>query len=162
MGNYEKNLETDLQRELNMGRYGREITEYDSGYITDIYTEIADNNTSIYYYDIAGYLLDNMDAVSDWILENGYPGDLYTAAQRAEFDSIYMELSENSDDILLYWAYTYMRYNYIEELGKIEELDDHYIWEHLNLTVSRLENIKDQVDDLVLDLVERWDEEEQE
>ena len=156
MGNYEKISEGGLQ--LNLGRYGSEITEYDRGHITDIYMEIADNNTS----DIKKYLIDNIDAVSDWILGHGYPGDLYTAAQAAEFDSIYMELLENSDDILLYWAYTYMRDAHIEELGKIEELDDHYIWDNLDFTADRLESIKDQVDDLVMDLLERWDEEEQE
>ena len=160
MGNYEKISEGGLQ--LDLGRYGSEIEGYDSGYITDIYMKIADNNTSIYYYDMAKYLVDNVDAVNDWILENGYPGDLYAAASGAEFESIYMELLEHSDDILLYWAYNYMRDNYIEELGKIEELDDDYIWDNLNLNVNKLESIGDQVNDLVMDLLERWDEEEQE
>ena len=160
MGNCDKISEARLQ--LNLGKYGRDIRLYAHGYISDIYMEIADLNTSIYYYDIEKYLVNNIDAVNDWISKNGYPGDLYTAVSIAEYDSIYRELSENSDDILLYWAYTYMRDTYIEELGKIEELGDTYIWDNLNLNVAELGSIKDQVDDLVMDLLERWDEEEQE
>ena len=160
MGNCDKISEAGLQ--LNLGRYGSRITEYNRGHISDIYMEIADLNTSIYYSDMKRYLVDNLDYLNDWISKNGYPGDLYAAASRAEYDSIYMELLENSDDILLYWAYTYMRDTYIEELGKIEELGDTYIWDNLNLNVAELGSIKDQVDDLVMDLLERWDEEEQE
>ena len=160
MGNYGKI--SDARDQLDLGRYGHEIVEYESGRVTDVYMEIADNNTGIHHSDIEKYLVANMNYVSDWILERGYPGDLYTAASGAEFDSIYEELLENSDDILLYWAYTYMRDAYIEELGELEELDDHYIWDHLNLNVGKLEDIKDQVDDLVMELLERWDEDEQE
>ena len=160
MGNYEKLLKARDQ--LDLGRYGSEIKEYDSGYITDIYMEIADNNTSIYYYDIAQYLAANVDAVDNWIAEIGYPGDLYKAAQGAEFDSIYRELLGDSDDILLYWTYTYMLDNYGAELEKIEELDDHYIWSNLDLNTFRLESIGDQVDDLVMDLLDKLEQEEQE
>ena len=157
MGNYEKISESRGQ--LALGRCGSEITNYDSGYITDVYMEIADNNTSIYYCDIERYLVDNMDAVNDWILENGYPGDLYKAAQGAEFDSIYMELLEDSDDILLCWAYTYMLSNYGAELEKIEELDNDYIWGNLDLDAARLDSIKDQVDDLVTNLLDEVEQE---
>lgn len=160
MGNYEKI--SDARDRLDLGRYGNEITYYDSGYITDVYMEIADNNTSIYCYDIERYLVANMDDVNDWILENGYPGDLYKAAQGAEFDSIYMELLENSDDILLYWAYDYILTNYGAELEKIEELDDHYIWSNLALDADKLESIGGQIDDLVMTLLDELEQEEQE
>lgn len=160
MGNYEKILEAKDQ--LNLEGYGSDIIYYNSGYITDIYMEIADNNTSIYYSDIERYLLANVDTVNDWIDENGWPGDLYKAAQGAEFDSIYRELLENSDDILLYWAYDYILTNYSTELEKIEELDDHYLWSNLDLDVVRLESIGDQVDDLVMSLLDELEQEEQE
>lgn len=160
MGNYEKI--SDARDRLDLGRCGDEITYYDSGHITDIYMELADNNTSIYHYDIRRYLVDNIDDVNNWILENGYPGDLYKAAQGAEFESIYMELLEDSDDILLYWAYTYMLDNYRAELEKIEELDDHYIWSNLALDADRLESIGEQVDDLVMTLLDELEQEEQE
>lgn len=160
MENYEKISEARGQLEL--GRYGGDITSYDSGYITDVYLGIADMNTSIYYYDIERYLLANVDTVNDWIDENGWPGDLYKAAQGAELDSIYMELLEDSDDILLYWAYTYALENYSAELEKIEELDDHYIWNNLDLEVARLESIGEQIDDIVTDLLDKLEQEEQE
>lgn len=160
MENYEKILEAKDQ--LNLEGYGSDITYYNSGYITDIYMEIADNNTSIYCSDIERYLLANVDTVNDWIDENGWPGDLYKAAQGAEFDSIYRELLENSDDILLYWAYDYILTNYRLELEKIEELDDHYLRSNLDLDVVRLESIGYQVDDLVMSLLDELEQEEQE
>lgn len=160
MENYEKISEARCQ--LNLEGYGSDIIYYNSGYITDIYMEIADNNTSIYCSDIERYLLANVDTVNDWIDENGWPGDLYKAAQGAEFDSIYRELLENSDDILLYWAYDYILTNYRLELEKIEELDDHYLRSNLDLDVVRLESIGYQVDDLVMSLLDELEQEEQE
>ena len=162
MENYGK-LETRFQLEsLYLGKHGSEMTDYDSGYISDIYMEIAGNNTSIYYYDIEKYLVDNVDAVSDWTSENGYPGDLYKAAQGAEFDSIYRELLENSDDILLYWAYTYILNTYGDKSPRFEELDIGYIYSELSFDVDRVESLKDQADKLAMSLLERWNEEEQE
>lgn len=160
MGNYEKI--SDARDQLDLGRCGNEITDYDNGYISDVYLEIADDNTSIYSYDMKRYLVDNVDAVNDWILEHGYPGDLYKAAQGAEFYSIYMELLENSDDILLYWAYTYMLDNYGSEVEKIEGLDDQYLRSNLDLDVDKLENIGGQVDDLAMHLLDEVEQEEQE
>ena len=160
MGNYEKISEARDQ--LDLGRYGSDITDYGSGYITDVYMGIADNNTSIYQHDIKAYLVDNIDDVNDWILENGFPGDLYGAAQRAEMDSIYMELLEYHDNILLYWAYTYVLKNYSAELEKIEDLDVRCIWINLDFNVARLESIGGQVDDLVMTLLDDVEQEEQE
>lgn len=161
MENYEK-IVARLQNDLDLGRCGSDITEYSSGYITDIYMEIADENTSIYYYDIERYLVDNIDAVSDWILENSYPGDLYKAAQGAEFDSIYRELLENSNDILLFWAYTYILDTYGDELDQLEELEVDYMRSEISFDVDRLESIEDQADKLAMSLLERRDKEEQE
>ena len=160
MGKYE--TLSEVSRQLDLGEYGSEITNYDSGYITDIYMEIADSNTSIYYSDIESYLVDNIYAVSDWISENGFPGDLYRAAQGAEFDSIYGELLEHSDNILLYWAYTYMHDTYGDEAPVFEALDTGYLYSELSFDVDRLESLKDQADELAINLLECWNEEEQE
>ena len=162
MENYGK-LEARCQLEsLDLGSCGSEITDYDSGYITDIYMEIADNNTSIYFYDIIRYLEKNVDAVNDWISENGYPGDLYKAVQGAEYDGIYNDLLEHSDDILLYWAYTYMVDTYGYKSEAFEELDIGYLYSEMSFNVNRLEDIMDQVDDLASNLLDALDEEEQE
>ena len=160
MRNY-KELEARLQDDLNLGRYGSDIEYYDSGYITDIYMEIADSNTSIYYSDITKYMVDNIDAVNDWILEYGYPDDLYKAAQGAEFDSIYMELLENSEDILLYWAYTYMLDTYGDESKLLEKLDIDYLCSEISFDVDRLDRIGEQVDDLAANLLDALDDEEE-
>lgn len=42
----------ELKKDLYLGDYGEEITNYSSGYVCDILTEIADNNVDIYYYDL--------------------------------------------------------------------------------------------------------------
>lgn len=163
MRNYGKISEARLQLEnLDLGKHGSEITEYDRGYITDIYMEIADSNTSIYYSDTEKYLVDNVDVVNDWIAENGYPGDLYEAAQAAEYDSIYNDLLEHSDNILLYWAYTYMHDTYGDEAPVYEALDIGYLYSELSLDVARLESIGGQVDKLAMDLLDARYEEEQE
>lgn len=159
MGNYGKN---DPRLQLDLGRYGSDIEGYDRGYITDVYMDIADSRTSIYYCDIKSYLVDNMDAVNDWILETGYPGDLYKAAQGAEFDSIYRELLEHSDNILLDWAYTYMLDTYGDDSPILEKLDIAYLRSELSFDVDKLESIGDQVDDLARELLDALDEEEQE
>ena len=159
MGNYEKI--SDARDQLDVGRYGSEMEEYNSGYITDIYMEIADNNTSIYYYDIERYLVDNVDDVNDWIDENGWPGDLYKAAQGAEYDSIYRELLENSEDILLYYTYTYVLENYSEELEELDNLDDDYIYNNVSLNMDRLECFGETVDELVDELIEEKEEEQE-
>lgn len=162
MENYGK-LETRFQLEnLDLGRCGSEVRWYDSGYITDVYMEIADSNTSIYYYDIERYLLDNIEAVNDWISENGYPGDLYKATQGAEFYSIYNDLLEHSEDILLYWACTYMLDTYGDKSQHFEELDIGYICGELSFEIDRLESLKDQADKLAMNLLESWNKEEQE
>ena len=99
----------ELRDRLDLGDYGAEIEDYltSSGYICDIFSEIADSNTSIYYNDIAKYIANHVDEVNDAITEFGWEGcgsDLYKAGQMAEYTSIERDLEEHIDDIIIYAA----------------------------------------------------------
>ena len=99
----------ELRDRLDLGDYGAEIDDYltSSGYICDIFSEIADGNTSIYYSDIAKYIANHVDEVNDTIAEFGWEGcgsDLYKAGQMAEYTSIERDLEEHIDDIIVYAA----------------------------------------------------------
>lgn len=94
---------------LDLGDYGVEIEDYltSNGYICDIFSEIADGNTSIYYGDISRYIANHVDEVNDTISEFGWEGcgsDLYKAGQMAEYTSIERDLEEHIDDIIVYAA----------------------------------------------------------
>lgn len=97
----------ELRAKLDLGDYGEDITSYNDGYICDIFSEIADGNTSIYYGDIAKYIANHVDEVNDAISEFGWEGcgsDLYKAGQMAEYTSIERDLEEHIDDIIVYAA----------------------------------------------------------
>lgn len=97
----------ELRDRLDLGDYGENITDYDNGYICDIFGEIADSNTSIYYNDIIKYIASHTDELNDTITEFGWEGcgsDLYKAGQLAEYTSIERDLEEHIDDIIVYAA----------------------------------------------------------
>jgi len=103
----------ELRNKLDLGDYGEEIDGYAStryiasGYICDIFSEIADSNTSTYYDSIAKYIGTHIDEVNDTINELGWEGcgsDLYKAGQTAEYTSIQEDLEEHIDDIIVYAA----------------------------------------------------------
>ena len=92
---------TNTARE-NLNGYSQDfITGSDadnSQYICDAISEFADNNTSIYYSDIEGFMSNNIDKVNDTISEFGWDGcgsDLHRAGQLAEFCSIEQEIYNN-------------------------------------------------------------------
>ena len=103
----------ELRAKLDLGDYGEEIDGYasdryiSSSSIADIFSEIADSNTSIYYSDIAQYIGTHIDEVNDAIEEFGWEGcgsDLYKAGQMAEYSTIQRDLEEHIDDIIVYAA----------------------------------------------------------
>ncbi len=112
----------ELMNNLFVGDYGWEIVEHnETDYICDAITEIADNNTSIYYSDIKEFIVNNFDAVEDAINEFGWDGcgsDLYKAGQMAEFITIERDLYNNLEDIIKYAAYAYLINNGFENLDE--------------------------------------------
>jgi len=98
-----------LKKALDLGDYGDRIDGYigGDGYICDIFSEIADSATSIYYGDIIKYIAEHVDEVNDTINEFGWEGcgsDLYKAGQMAEYTSIERDLEDHIDDIIVYAA----------------------------------------------------------
>ena len=122
----------ELLNELELGEYGYEFENYNHGYICDVISKIADNNTSIYYYDIMKYISENVEQVNNTICEFGWDGvgsDLYKAGQLAEYCSIQNEMYQHLDDILKHWALKYyVQYTDSDEISEeiaeaIEEMN---------------------------------------
>lgn len=102
----------ELKNNLNVGDYGEDITNYNgNSYICDVISEIADNNTSIYYSDIKNFISDNVEYVENAIDEFGWDGcgsDLMKAGQMGEYLKIQDDIYTNLDDVILYYAYYYL------------------------------------------------------
>ena len=112
---------TDVIAEFSEStEYAEYICDYlGSQYIYDVFTYIADDNTSIYYSDIIDFISKNVEMVGDTISEFGWDGcgsDLYKAGQMAEFRSIETELNENIVDVLKVYAFNYYREQYGEHV----------------------------------------------
>ena len=78
-----------------------------SGYICDLISKFADNNTSIYYSEIANFIRNNLDEVTDAINEFGWDGcggDLYKAGQMAEYMAIEKEIYNELEDVIKWIA----------------------------------------------------------
>lgn len=116
--------------------YAEYICDYGSSeYICDVFTYIADANTSIYWSDIIDFISKNVEMVSDTINEFGWEGcgsDLYKAGQMAEFRGIETELNENIVDVLKVYAFNYYREQYDEHIRTetreriSDHIDDHW------------------------------------
>ena len=95
--------------------YSRNLCDYSGHYyLCDAITEIADNNTSIYYSDIIKYISNNVEKVNDAIEEMGWDGcgsDLYKAGQMAEFLDIERQIYDELDNAMLNYCYNYILYD---------------------------------------------------
>lgn len=117
----------DLKKfDLNLGDYGENIIDYSSNqYISDIFSEIADNNVNIYNYDLLQWVandLYNIEYCNEAINEFG-ANDFIAILQQAQYLEISENLNNHIEDILLYYAYTYIENNLdIEEIT--EEQDE--------------------------------------
>lgn len=110
-----------IENARNASDYAHRIADYteSSSYICDIFTEIADNETSIYYSDIIKYIADNVEAVNNAIEEFGWDGcgaDLYKAGQMAEYLTIERDLYNNENEVKQLYAANYIRHEYGEEI----------------------------------------------
>lgn len=116
----------------NLGEYSRDFINdndaTDSAYICDAISNFADNNTSIYFYDIMEYIKGNPDDVNDAINEFGLDGcgcDIYKAGQMAEYLAIEREIYDDLENIIKHIA--------INFIDSTDEADDEAeaIWESL-------------------------------
>jgi len=116
-----KDLETNLSF-----TYGNNITQYDSGYICDVFSEIADSNVDIYTSDLFDWGKNNMYYIDEATKEFGDPHDILRQIQQGQYYAYEQELYENKDDIIKYFAYTYLNDNNIKlNIEQEEDLDDY-------------------------------------
>ena len=89
----------DLESNLSF-TYGNNITQYDSGYICDVFSEIADSNVDIYTSDLFEWGKSNMYYIDEATKEFGNPNDILRQIQQGQYYAYEQELYENQDDII--------------------------------------------------------------
>ena len=139
------------------------LNDYDSGYICDIISEIADSNTSIYYSDIIEFISNNVEEINDTIEEFGWNGccnDLYKAGQMAECRKNENEMYEELEQGLFNVALSYIKYTL-----EVEEISDEQLNDIEGLCADtdsndKLENFLEKVEEIVNSEEEEKEEEE--
>jgi hypothetical protein len=140
----------DLLDDLDTGDYGGNLNDYrdSSDYICDAIQEIADNNTSIYYYDIKRFISDNVEAVEDAINEFGWDGcggDLMKAGQMGEFITIERDIYDHLADSLLAAAVDFIRYDLDREQIPAELAELLREWADAADNNDRMDDIPDKI-----------------
>lgn len=118
---YIKGLESNLSF-----TYGDNITDYDSGYICDVFSEIANSNVDIYTSDLFDWGKSNLWYIDEATKEFGDPHDILKQLQQAQYYAYEQELYENKDDVIKYFMYSYMQENNIKAIDNFELIIDNY------------------------------------
>ena len=144
----------DLKNDLYLGDLGEYFVDYNNGYICDIITEIADNNTPIYYSDIWEMAKENQGYIEEALQEFGTSTDsngnvdLIKTFQQGIYLKNERNLYENLEDILEYYMY-----DYIEKELNIEEItenqnDDLLDWDFSDNN-EQLENLIEHIEKVI-------------
>lgn len=115
----------DLESNLSF-TYGDNITDYDSGYICDVFSEIANSNVDIYTSDLFDWGKSNLWYIDEATKEFGDPHDILKQLQQAQYYAYEQELYENKDDVIKYFMYSYMQENNIKAIDNFELVIDNY------------------------------------
>ena len=116
---------SDLKTNLSF-TYGENITDYDSGYIGDIFSEIADSNIDIYTSDLFDWGKSNLYYIDEATKEFGDPHDILKQLQQAQYYAYEEELYENKEDIIKLFMYSYMEENNINATEHFDVVIDNY------------------------------------
>ena len=81
--------------------HGEDITSYDSGYVCDIFSEIADSNVDIYTSDLFDWGKNNLWYIDEATKEFGDPHDILRQLQQAQYYAYEQELYENQFDVAI-------------------------------------------------------------
>lgn len=138
----------ELKKDLYLGDYGEEITNYSSGYVCDIITKIANNNVDIHYYDLFEWAKNNFSIIEEANEELGINPDIIKQIQQGQFYSYQRDLYENLENIIKYYVF-----DYIQEVLEIEEITEEQLNEleiEIDFTDNseRLENINDEINEI--------------
>lgn len=101
--------------------YGADIINYDSGYIGDVFSEIADSNVDIYTSDLFEWGKSNLWYIDEATKELGNPNDIIKQIQQGQYYAYEQELYEYKNEIIKYFAYSCLDDNdikIIEEQGE--------------------------------------------
>ena len=138
-----------------------EFLDYDSGYIGDVITEIADNNIDIYYSDIIDSVRDCYDsgAYEEAINNFESSGDLMKDIQLAQYTYYSDLLYEHLDEVIEYYIKSKL-----EEISKDLDIeyDDEFecmlIESRMNDQNDKLENILQDIMDALIELRDEMEE----
>ena len=142
-----------LMNELCLNDMEEQILEFSDGYISDVFSEIAGNNVSIYTSDLMDYLSNNINEVNDNISNMGFSGDILSHISEVWYQNNIEELYENINDIVKYFVLDNIIDYMIEyNIKNISEED-------LNNMID--ENCSDNIDriDIIVDNIECYFEE---
>lgn len=105
--------------------YCEDITSFNDGYICDVITEIADNHVNIYNNDLLEWAKGNYSYIGDATREFGRPDDFIKEIKQGQFYAYEQDLYENIEDMILLYAYNYLKENEISlNDEQIKELED--------------------------------------
>lgn len=140
----------DLKKDLFIGELGEYFCDYNSGYICDIISEIADNHVNIYYNDLFEWAKHNFSIIEEANEEFGTPNDMTKQIQQGQYYYNERNLYENLKDIVLFRLY-----DYIEKDLDIKELTDEQIEEidflNINDNNELLENLIEETEKIIKD-----------
>lgn len=139
------------EQDLYLGDYGGYLVDYNSGYICDCISELADNNVDIYNYNLLEWVKNNSEYVERAAAEFGIDSrnfDFFKLLQQGQYMQIEEELYNNIDDILKNWIITY-----IEHDLKIIELTDEQVKDVGELfgdvdINDELDNVAERIDNI--------------
>lgn len=138
----------DLKKDLFLGDFGEYFADYDSGYICDIITEIADNNVDIYYYDLFEWAKNNFSYINEANEELGTPADITKQIQQGQYYANERNLYENLDEILQFFMYDYIeKYLNIKEITE-EQNENLLDWDFTDNN-EMLENLIEHINEIL-------------
>ena len=146
----------DLQANLNLGEYGDRLTEYDSGYISDVFTEIADSNVDYAYAALLAWLPDNYEWLehvqNEGLLSGTGNYDLFQHIQIAQMESIRDNLHEHREDIIQNLILEDLKDKGIYAIS--DELAN-YLYDHIDLddTYQNIEDILAQAQENIINTI---------
>lgn len=149
----------ELKNDLFLGDLGEYLQDFDSGYLCDIMTEIADNNVDIYYSELFKWAADNYGYIEEAADEFGQPTnsrgkfDFIKLIQQGQYFAYEQELYENFKDIVLNRLYNYIVSNLgITEIT--EEQNDEILALNINDNDELLENLFEELDNIFNEEIE--------
>ena len=108
---------SELIGEFDTGSYGEYLADYagSNEYICDAIAQIADNHTSIYYYEMLDFIKENPEALAEVIDEGLYDPShnysLWDHARAAEYLVIEKDIYSNLVDSLIVANLAYIKFD---------------------------------------------------